>query len=196
MATQTPPRKGRRVRDESWMRTQAAFAKVLETMTPWLFDLGNWIFGALIAFSLVMLGALFTVGPVDRAILVATASFALALPFDVAGFVLLKFAADMKTIDFEGVTTRAFVDQGFDPAQVGVSADPKAAEKRRAQTVLRISYILLNVTLLVTVTGLAAALWHMSWWIGVLFAASAVVSLITIGAGVGGGRRPPSASGK
>lgn len=196
MATETPPRKGRRFRDESWMRTQAAFGSVLETMTPWLFDLGNWIFGALIAFSLVMLGALLTVGPVDRAILVATASFALALPLDVAGFVLLRFAADMKTIDFEGVTTKAFVDQGFDPVQVGVSADPKAAEKRRAQTVLRISYTLLNVTLLVTLTGITAALWHMSWWIGVLFAASAVVSLITIAAGVSGGRRPASASRK
>lgn len=194
MATPTPSRKRRKdVTDESWLRTQAAFANLLETITPWLLDLGNWIFGALIALNILILGALLTVGPVDRAVLVATASFALALPLDAAGFFLLRFAADMKTVDLDGVATKAFVDAGFDPEQVGLASDPHAVAKRRAEVVLRISYTLLALTLLVTLTGIAAALWHMAWWIGVLFVVSTAISAVAIGTGIStnGRRRPP-----
>jgi uncharacterized membrane protein len=96
--------------DETWVRTQAALGTLLVRVTPWLLDLGNWIFGALIAFSLVIIGAMLTVGPVDRAVLVATAAFALALPLDVAGFFLLRLAADMKKVDLETLATAAFIE--------------------------------------------------------------------------------------
>jgi len=104
--------------DETWLRTQAALGTLLARVTPWLLDLGNWIFGALIAFSLVILAAMLTVGPVDRAVLVATAAFALALPLDVAGFVLLRIAVDMKKVDLETVATAAFVEAGFTSEEV------------------------------------------------------------------------------
>src|SRR5205085_2323034 len=77
-------------------------------------DLGNWIFGALIAFNLLVLSALLTIGPVDQAVLIATATFALALPPDVAGFLLVRLAADMKSVDLEQVATQAFVEAGFE----------------------------------------------------------------------------------
>ena len=34
-----------------------------EKIKPWLFAFGNWIFGGLIAFNLIVVGALITVGP-------------------------------------------------------------------------------------------------------------------------------------
>ena len=164
------------------MRTQLAFATLLERMTPWLLDLGNWIFGALIAFSLVIIGAMLTVGPVDRAVLVATAAFALALPLDVAGFFLLRFAADMKKVDLETVATTAFVEAGFSSEEVGQALDPRESEKRRTRKVLGYSYSLLVLTALLTLIGVTAALWHMAWWIGVAFAGMLVLSLVIVGA--------------
>ena len=168
--------------DESWARTQAALGTVLESVTPWLLDLGNWIFGALIAFSLVILGALLTVGPVDRAVVIATAAFALALPPDVAGFVLLRLAADMKKVDLETLTTSAFVDAGFTPEQVGQAPDPKELERRRTRTVLGFSYGMLTLTMLLSLVGVTATLWHMAWWIGIAFLAMVAVSMTVVGA--------------
>ena len=164
---------GRRVADDTWKRTVAGLSTLVERITPWLLDLGNWIFGALIAFNLVILGALLTVGPVDPAVLIATAAFALALPLDAAGFVLLRFVTDMKNVDLEQVATKAFEEVGF--SRFGDS-DPSESAKRRTAAVLRYSYMLLALTFLLTLIGVTAALWHMSWWIGVLFVAMVIVS--------------------
>jgi len=173
--------KRRAAADETWVRTQAALGTLLARVTPWLLDLGNWIFGALIAFSLVILGAMLTVGPVDRAVLVATAAFALALPLDVAGFVLLRIAVDMKKVDLETVATAAFVEAGFTSEEVGQALDPRESEQKRTRKVLLYSYNLLTLTALLTLVGMTAALWHMAWWIGVAFAAMLLVSLSVIG---------------
>ncbi|HUE66607.1 MAG TPA: hypothetical protein VMP38_00400 [Candidatus Acidoferrum sp.] len=167
--------------DETWLRTQAALGTLLARVTPWLLDLGNWIFGALIAFSLVILGAMLTVGPVDRAVLVATAAFALALPLDVAGFVLLRIAVDMKKVDLETVATAAFVEAGFTSEEVGQALDPRESEQKRTRKVLLYSYNLLGLTALLTLVGMTAALWHMAWWIGVGFAAMLLLSLSIVG---------------
>ncbi len=90
-----------------------AFGMVVERITPWLLDLGNWIFGALIAFNLLILGALLTVGPGDVAVVVSTAALAVSLPMDVAGFFLLRLAQDMKQVDLEEVATQAFQEWGL-----------------------------------------------------------------------------------
>src|ERR1700737_5395450 len=101
------------VGDETARRTVTAFGSLVERIAPWLLDLGSWIFGALIAFDLVILGALLTVGPIDAAIIVSTAAFALALPCDVAGFFLLRLVSDVKNVDLEAVATQAFQGVGF-----------------------------------------------------------------------------------
>ena len=182
----------RKQTDEAWARTQAAMATLLDSITPWLLDLGNWIFGALIAFSLVILGALLTVGPVDRAVLIATAAFALALPPDVAGFILLRLAADMRKVGLDEVTTSAFVGAGFTAEEVGQVTDPKESERRRTRTVLFYSYSMLWLTLLLSVIGVTAVLWHMASWIAIGFVAMLLVSLVVLGAALrtGGPRRP------
>src|SRR5205085_9959487 len=83
--------------DEVWK----AFGKLLEHITPWLFEFGSWIFGGLIAFTLLVVASLLTIGPLDRAILVATTAFALALPPDVTGLLLLRLIRDLKQVGFE-----------------------------------------------------------------------------------------------
>lgn len=164
--------------DDAFGRTMAGFSRVIDTITPWLFELGSWLFGALIAFNLVILGALLTVGPQDGGVLVATAAFAIALPLDVAGFVVLRLAADMKKVALEDTAVTAFRDVGFVDDRAPVATDRETREKRRARAVLGYSYTLLLITITVTLVGLTGALWHMAWWIAVLFVAMVVVSSV------------------
>jgi len=162
--------------NDTLARTEAGLVKLVERIAPWLLDLGNWIFGALIAFDLLILSALLTVGPVDTSVLIATAAIALALPPDIAGFLLLRLAADMKSVDLEQVATEAFVEVGFEVKDRGPVQSPDEAEQRRARLVLRYSYALLALTVVLTFIGVTAALWHMAWWIGAAFVGMAVAS--------------------
>jgi hypothetical protein len=162
--------------NDTWARTVAGLVKLVERITPWLLDLGNWIFGALIAFDLLILSALLTVGPVDTSVLIATAAIAVALPPDIAGFLLLRLAADMKRVDLEEVATEAFVEVGFKVEGHNPAQGRKEAEERRARVVLRYSYALLALTVVLTLIGVTAALWHMAWWIGAAFVGMAVAS--------------------
>jgi hypothetical protein len=186
--------------DDTFKRTLNAFGKLVEMITPWLLDLGNWIFGALIAFNLVILGALLTVGPVDPAVIVSTGAFALALPADAAGFFLLRLVADLKRVGLEQIAAQAFQEVGFALENQIPSPDaPESIDKRRTLIVLRYSYALLAVSVLLTLVGMTAALWHMAWWIGVVFVAMVVASQsVVFGAIVSSGstttwRTPPGA---
>lgn len=148
---------------------------MLAQIAPWLLELGGWVFGALIAFDLVILGALLTVGPVDLAIKIASAAFAVALPPDVAGFLFLRLMADMKKVGLEEIATKAMSEAGFKVENQSPGAR-EAFERRRTRTMLYYSYALLAVGLLLTLVGVTAALWHMAWWIGSLFVVMAIAS--------------------
>ena len=154
-------------------RTAAALDHLFEALSPWLVDLGNWIFGGLIAFSLIILGALLTIGPVDAAVKISTAAFALALPLDLAGFVILRLFADMTKVNFGEIGIKAMTEAGF---SYEGSETPRIADAKLRRVALRYSYTLLTLTALVTAIGLTAALWHMAWWIGVIFAVMVVVA--------------------
>lgn len=163
--------------DQEWSRTLKGLGTLIERITPWLLELGSWIFGALIAFSLLVLASLLTVGPVDRAVLVATAAFALALPPDVAGLLLLRLAVDMSKVRLDDVATQAFTEAGFRAEDVMPAGDIERAMNRRTKSVLAYCYAILTVSILVTLVGVTAAFWHMAWWIGVMFLAMVGVSI-------------------
>ena len=158
-----------------------AFGKFVERITPWLFEVGSWSFGGLIAFTLLVVASLLTVGPVDPAIMVAMTAFALALPLDVAGLILLRLVQDLKRVGFEEEVVQVFQDVGF---TVGAQmASPTALEslrKRRTGIVLGDSLGILGLSGLLTLTGMTAALWHMAWWIGVVFLAMVLISLAMV----------------
>lgn len=163
--------------DETFTQTIKGFGKIVERITPWLLDLGSWVFGALIAFDLLVLGSLLTVGPVDPAVLVATAAIALALPPTVAGFFVLRLLNDMKTVRLEDVAAEAFQEVGFRlEGQIPSEDALERTVKQRTQRVLVYSYVTLMLSVLLTVTAITAALWHMAWWISLSFLATTVVS--------------------
>jgi hypothetical protein len=166
---------------EQYKQSMNAFVKFIERISPWLFEVGSWIFGGLIAFTLLVMASLLTVGPGDPAIMVATTAFALALPLDVAGLFLLRLVQDMKRVGIEEEVVQVFQDVGF---TVGEQiASPKALEslrKRRTRIVLGDSLGILALSGLLTLTGMTAALWYMAWWIGIVFIAMVLISLAMV----------------
>ncbi len=158
-----------------------AFGKLVERITPWLLEVGNWIFGGLIAFTLLVMASIFTIGPVDLAIMVATAAFALALPLNLTGLVLLRLVQDLKHVGFEEGLAQAFQEAGFAVGdQVLSPKDLESRRSRRTVIILGFSLGILSLSLLLTLTGMVAVLWHMAWWIGVGFFAMIMISLAIV----------------
>ena len=98
------------VSEEQNKQIMQAFGKLVEKIDPWLLEFGSWMFGGLIAFTLLVIASLFTIGPVDRAITISTAAFALALPLNLTGLFLLRLVKDLKQVRFEEELEQAFKD--------------------------------------------------------------------------------------
>ena len=156
--------------EEQNKQIMKAFEKLVERITPWLSEFGSWIFGGLIAFTLLVMASLFTIGPGDLTITVSTAAFAFALPLNVTGLFLLRVFQDLKNVRFEEEAAQAFHDVGF---TIGEQlASPKTLEslrKRRTAIFLSWSLGILALSTLLTLTGMIAVLWYMAWWIAVVF---------------------------
>ena len=163
--------------EEVYKQSMKAVGKLVERITPWLLDFGSWIFGGLIAFNLLVVAALITVGPVDPAITVSTAAFALALPLELAGLLLLRLDQDLKHVGFEEEVAQAFQEVGPNVReQVASRTALELWPKRRTRIVLLYALWILALSVVLTLTGMAAALWHMAWWIGVVFFAMVLIS--------------------
>jgi hypothetical protein len=159
--------------------TQVGFAQFLAGIAPWLMELGNWIFAGLIAFNLVILGAVLTIEPLDVAVKIAIAADALALPPSAVGLILFRLVADVRTIRQSETAKQAFHDAGF--TLEGLPASEREASVRRLnRVILRFTNGLMIVTVLLTLVGLTAALWHAAWWIGAAFLAVLALSLGTL----------------
>lgn len=185
--------------DDPNLQIMNASERYFERLSPWLLEVGSWIFGGLIAFDLIMLGPLITIGLVDRAIAVATAAFALVLPLDVAGLFLLRMVRDLEYVAAE-------LDLENDVRQTIQRVVPSLGErptppttldglrKRRTRTTLSYSLGILTLCVALTLAGMVAALWHLAWWIAVGFAAMALISLALVSLARVASRPPISAA--
>jgi hypothetical protein len=170
--------------DERSARTFSGLRNLAERITPWLVDVGSWIFGGLTAVNLVVLSALITVGPVDMAIRTSTAALAAALPFTVAGIILLRLIKDANDVGLDDLTLRSFQDAGFPEidAYFPSRAESASQHARRSRVALLYSLGLVTVSIALTVTGITAAVWHMGRWIALVLLAAVVLSagLVTV----------------
>jgi ABC-type multidrug transport system fused ATPase/permease subunit len=157
-------------------QSMQAFEAVTESITPWLVEFGTWIFAGLIGFALIVIAPLITLGPIDSTIVLSTVALALTLPLNLAGLLLLRLVQDMKRYEDK-------LAQGFHDASLILGAEfasPLAAsptQKRRTEIILLVSLGMLAVSGLLTLIGLVAALWHVAWWIGILFLLMTIISL-------------------
>jgi hypothetical protein len=179
--TEAQRRASKKWRETHPEQFRAIHRGLIDRVTPWLLDLGSWIFGALIAANLLVLAALLTVGPADKAVLIGTAAFAFALPLDAAGFFLLRLVKDMEQLGLERLAIESFQEAGISiEGQVPPGEVQASMSRQRAQVVLRYSYAMLAVSVVLTVTGIAGTLWHMAWWIGVGFLGLGLLSVALI----------------
>ena len=155
-------------------------SNLLERLTPWLQEVGSWIFGGLSAFSVVVIASLITVGPVDAAILMSTVALASGLPLNVTGILLLRLIKDTKDLGIDDLTLEAFRDAGFPDIEAHFPPPGRRASlhKRRARIGLHYAFAIAGTSTMLTFAGLGAALWHMAWWIAVTFLAVVVLSVV------------------
>src|SRR5262245_22555400 len=130
--------------DDRSARTFKGLRTLADQTTPWLIDVGSWMFGGLMAVNLVVISALLTVGPVDTAIRTSTAVLAVALPLNVAGIILLRLIKDVKDIGLDDLTLRAFQDAGFPDIDAYFPAPAERASQgaRRSRVALAYSLVL------------------------------------------------------
>jgi hypothetical protein len=163
--------------DERARQSLDAINRLLDRTTPWLSEIGSWIFGGLVAVSLVGISSLLTVGPVDAAVRLSITLFACALPMSVAGIIVLRLTRDLIAFGVDDLALQAFKESGFPDvdAHFPPASQRPAQLKRRAGLALRYALAIAAISATLTLAGLIAALWHMAWWIGAaLLAASAV----------------------
>ena len=163
-------------------RTFDALAHLVERTTPWLVAVGSWVFGGLIALNLVWVAALITVGPVDRAVLLAVVAFALALPFDVAEVVLLRLTKDLPDVRIGELALEAFQEARFPDIERFFPPAPAqdSLSRRRARLPLAYALVIAVLCVALTLTGLAASLWHMAPWAGKAFLGAVAISALVL----------------
>ena len=165
----------------SLRQVEKASQEAFELTTPWLVDVGNWVFAGLIAFILVVMAPLIVSPSFDQALTIAIIALALSLPLDLAGLVMLRLIQDMAHIGFSEEWARAFQEAGLPLGEQLASPQAREAQrKKRATIVLRYAFGVLTLSIALTLTGLTAALWHVAWWIGVVFLAMTVISLAIV----------------
>jgi hypothetical protein len=164
--------------DERSARTFEGLRNLVAKVTPWLIDVGSWIFGGLTAVNLVVISALITVGPVASAIKVSTAALAAALPLNVAGILLLRLIKDLKEVGIDGLTLQAFQQAGFPDIDAYFPAPRERASQhaRRSRIALLYSMAIAALSCALTVTGIAAALWHIGELIALVLVSAIVLS--------------------
>ena len=127
--------------DERAKQSLDAIRRLLDRTTPWLSEIGSWIFGGLVAVNFVLISALLTVGPVDSAVRISVTLFACALPMDVAGIVVLRLTKDLMDFGVDDLAVQAFKESGFPEIDVYFPPAPERAAilKRRSGVALRYS---------------------------------------------------------
>ena len=175
--------------DERSARTFGGLRTLADKTTPWLTDVGSWIFGGLIAVNLVVISALLTVGPIDAAIRTSTAALAAALPLNVAGIILLRLIKDVRDLGLDDLTQRSFRDAGFPDIDAYFPAEGERASQgaRRSRVALVYSLGIATLSVVLTLTGVVAALWHMGRRVAfvlvsaVIFSGAVVIAAIAHG---------------
>ena len=135
-------------------------------------------------------------GPVDAAIRASTAAVAAALPLNVAGIILLRLIKDVNDVGLDDLTLRAFQDAGFPEIEAYFPSPVERASRhaRRSRVALLYALGIAAVSIALTVTGMAAALWHMGHWIPVVLLSAVILSAVLVTVAIAHGLPPESAA--
>lgn len=154
-------------------------SSLMDAIKPWLIEFGNWIFGGLIAFNLIMVAPLLTIGLNHIEVMVSIVAFACALPLSVSGILLLKLTKDLNDMSIDEVMHQAFKDAHIPDIESHLPTEEQmqSTYKRRTEVGLRYSVWLGGTSAVLTLLGMIAALWYIAWWVGVIFIIVSVIAL-------------------
>lgn len=174
---------------------EQVFGNLVEKLKPWLLEFGNWIFGGLIAFNLLIVATLINVGPVRPVLVVASAIFACVLPVNVLGLFSVKLVTDMNNLLIDDVVKQAFQEANiFDVEErFPTPAEKATVTKRRTDVGLRYSVRLAVLSAILTTLGIVAVLSYLAWWVAVIFFVMVILSLVIAMNIVGQLMRPETA---
>lgn len=129
-----------------------AVSKGQVATSNWTYDLGSWIYGVLLAASLLIFANVLFFGASDRASVVAAVFVGLALPLNATGVWIVRYAR---------------------------SLSPSTLAVKRSKTDILASLVLVLGTIF-TAIGLLAALVRISWVVVIFFLLAIVASLFVV----------------
>jgi len=102
----------------------------------------------------------------------------------VAGLCLLRLVKDMKEVGIDDLTLQAFKDAGYPDAEAYFPEprERKAQQSKRSRVAFWYALGIAGLSVVLTVTGLVAALWYMAWWVGVVALVVALASTLLVAA--------------
>lgn len=147
----------------------------ISRMAPWFLEFGSWIFGGLIAYSIVLIQAPILNSAVtrgDQALVICTLMLALALPLDIIGLIVLRLFGDLRRFDLENEFADAFSEMADAADPTREKPDQAAIEhwqKKRLALIFHISVAILLIVLVLTIAATVAAMWYVMWWVAGVF---------------------------
>jgi heme A synthase len=110
----------------------------------------------------------------------------------VTGLVLLRLIQETKDARFEDELARAFQEAGFVSDQIPAPSIFEEIRKKRTRNVLRLSSGILALSVLLSLMGMMAVLWHMAWWIAIGFCVVVLISLLLVILAIASSQLPAS----
>jgi hypothetical protein len=168
-----PPRPDLRATLLSWMEQGQ------QITARWLYELGGWVFGGLIAAAIMLFPALISLGFADRATLIAGLTLAVALPFDLAGLVIIRYFKDLTQATEEAKALLARNPRADDET-IRLQINSKAftpAKRRVMDSAVSLSLV---VGMLFTLISIGSALWRVSWVVTLLFLIACILGLLLV----------------
>lgn len=176
--SQVPPEQIGTTNRPDWRATFTAWMEKSQQITArWLYELGGWIFGGLIAAAIMLFPALIALGFADRATLIAGLALAISLPFDLAGLAIIRYFKDLTQATEEA---RAVLAQNANVdaetlTRIKVESEAFTPAKRRVMDFT--ASLILVVSMLFTLISVGSALWRVSWAVTLLFLIACLVGL-------------------
>jgi hypothetical protein len=144
-------------------------ARNQQVTASWLYELGGWVFGALILAALVLLQDLIGIGSAEHAALIAGLALAVALPFDLVGLGVMRYFRDLNQASEQAKhPPMQSADSGDETLYTlaSGSGSPTQARRKVMDFTIALSFA---VSLLFTLIGIGSALWRISWAVTILF---------------------------
>lgn len=178
--SQTVPEQTGAQRKTDWRQAfQQWMEQSQKIVLKWLYEVGGWIFTGLIAIALMIVQDLISLGPSDRALLIAAFALAAALPLNLTGLWIVRY---IKNLDLAVEEAKQYLAQNKavdEDTVISLRSDDEAFSAAKKKFTNLVVTIVLALSVLFTLIGISSALWHISWAATIILLISLLAGLLT-----------------